>query len=241
MTNEPLRVESVSKSFGDGPTAVHAVRDVTFGVGEGEIVAIVGPSGSGKSTLLSMLGCLLTPGSGRITILGEDVTRLGQSARSAFRLRHIGFVFQSFNLLGALSARENIEIALNLAGAAGHAARQRAEDLLELLEIGERGGMRPGSLSGGEQQRLAIGRALANRPDVILADEPTASLDSRAGRRVMELMRSAVEGGEAKSLVVVTHDTRILDLCHRVLLMEDGVLKEGRPGQPASAHQGVAG
>lgn len=226
MIEDPLRVEAVSKSFGDGASAVHAVRDATFDVRAGEIVAVVGPSGSGKSTLLSMVGCLLTPTSGRITILGEDVTRLSQSALSAFRLRHIGFVFQSFNLLGALSARENIEIALNLAGTSGRRAHERSGDLLEMLEIGARGAMRPASMSGGEQQRLAIGRALANRPDVILADEPTASLDSRAGRRVMELMRAAVEGGEAKSLVVVTHDTRILDLCHRALQMEDGQVRE---------------
>lgn len=226
MAEHPLCVEGVSKSFGAGPSAVHAVRDATFAVRTGEIVAIVGPSGSGKSTLLSMLGCLLTPTSGRITILGQDVTRLSQGALSAFRLRHIGFVFQSFNLLAALSARENIEIALNLAGTAGRRARERSSDLLEMLEIGARGQMRPGNMSGGEQQRLAIGRALANRPDVILADEPTASLDSRAGRRVMELMRAAVDGGEAKSLVVVTHDTRILDLCQRVLEMEDGQLRE---------------
>lgn len=226
MAEHPLCVEGVSKSFGAGPSAVHAVRDATFAVRTGEIVAIVGPSGSGKSTLLSMLGCLLTPTSGRITILGQDVTRLSQGALSAFRLRHIGFVFQSFNLLAALSARENIEIALNLAGTAGRRARERSSDLLEMLEIGARGQMRPGNMSGGEQQRLAIGRALANRPDVILADEPTASLDSRAGRRMMELMRAAVDGGEAKSLVVVTHDTRILDLCQRVLEMEDGQLRE---------------
>lgn len=226
MAEHPLCVEGVSKSFGEGASAVHAVREATFDVRAGEIVAIVGPSGSGKSTLLSMLGCLLTPTSGRITILGQDVTRLSQGALSAFRLRHIGFVFQSFNLLAALSARENIEIALNLAGTPGRRARERSSDLLEMLEIGGRGQMRPGNMSGGEQQRLAIGRALANRPDVILADEPTASLDSRAGRRVMELMRAAVDGGEAKSLVVVTHDTRILDLCQRVLQMEDGQVRE---------------
>ncbi|MCZ2109584.1 MAG: ABC transporter ATP-binding protein [Dehalococcoidia bacterium] len=226
MPDHPLHLDLVSKSFGEGANVVNAVRDASFDVRTGEIVAIVGPSGSGKSTLLSMVGCLLTPTAGQLTILGEDVTRLSQSARSAFRLRHIGFVFQSFNLLPALSARENIEIALNLAGTSGRRARERSSDLLEMLELSARWQMRPSNMSGGEQQRLAIGRALANRPDVILADEPTASLDSRAGRRVMGLMRSAVERGEAKSLVVVTHDTRILDLCHRVLEMEDGQVRE---------------
>jgi putative ABC transport system ATP-binding protein len=143
---------------------------------------------------------------------------------ASFRLRHVGFVFQSFNLLPSLSARENIEIALNLAGTSGHKAWRRAMELLELLDILHREGNRPGDLSAGEQQRLAVARALANRPDVILADEPTANLDSRAGHRVMELMRTAVEAGEAKALVVVTHDMRIVDLAHRILTMEDGVL-----------------
>ena len=225
----PLLLQNVSKTYGSGPGAVHAVRDASLEVRSGEILAIVGPSGSGKTTLLSIAGCLLRPTSGQVFILGQQVTAFGQLRLSGFRLRHIGFVFQTFNLLPALSARENVEIALNLAGLAGQQSHDRADGLLQLLELSHRARQRPPDLSGGEQQRLAVARALANRPDIILADEPTASLDSRAGHQVMELMRSAVAAGEAKGLVVVTHDTRILDLANRVLLMEDGVLRPAGP------------
>jgi putative ABC transport system ATP-binding protein len=221
----PLVLRDIVKVYGTGPAAVEAVRGVSLEVREGEIVAIVGPSGSGKTTLLSIAGCLLRPTSGSVYILGEEATRLGQARLARFRLRHIGFVFQSFNLLPALTAQENVEIALNLAGVTGRAARERARHLLELLGLTPRAHQRPPDLSAGEQQRLAVARALANAPDIILADEPTANLDSKAGRRVMELMRSAVEQGEAKGLVVVTHDARILDVAHRVLTMEDGMLR----------------
>jgi putative ABC transport system ATP-binding protein len=229
----PLVVEEISKTYGEGEGAVRAVRHASFSVGEGEIVAIVGPSGSGKTTLLSITGSLLRPTSGRVFVLGEEVTSLGQLRVTRFRLKHIGFIFQAFNLLPALTARENVEIALNLAGTDGQRAHKRAGDLLEMLDLTMRADRRPADLSGGEQQRLAVARALANQPDIILADEPTANLDSRAGHRVMELMRSAVAAGEAKGLVVVTHDTRIVDLAHRVLLMEDGLLSAPDVGEAA--------
>lgn len=219
-----LELRHITKIYGTGATAVHALRDVSLDARPAEIVAIVGPSGSGKTTLLSIAGCLLRPTSGQVYVLGTEVTRLGQARLADFRLRHIGFVFQTFNLLPALSARENVEIALNLAGVAGQRAHERARRLLDLLELTPRAHQRPPDLSGGEQQRLAVARALANQPDIIMADEPTANLDSRAGHRVMELMRSAVEAGEAKTLLIVTHDTRILDIAHRRLKLEDGVL-----------------
>ncbi len=221
----PLVLREVVKSYGSGAGTVRAVRGVSLSVETAEIVAIVGPSGSGKTTLLSIAGCLLRPTSGQVLILGEDVTSLGQRRLGRFRLHHVGFVFQSFNLLPALSARENIEVALNLAGVDGHEAHERADRMLDLLHLTQRAYRRPSALSAGEQQRLAVCRALANRPDVILADEPTANLDAAAGHRVMELMRAAVEAGESKALVVVTHDTRILDLASRVFLMEDGLLR----------------
>jgi len=221
----PLVLQDIAKTYGVGPSAVHAVRGVSLVVRPAEIVAIVGPSGSGKTTLLSIAGCLLRPTSGQVHILDQLVTGLGQARLADFRLHHIGFVFQTFNLLPALTARENVEIALNLAGVDGRSAHERTHELLDLLELTPRARQRPPDLSGGEQQRLAVARALANRPDIILADEPTANLDSRAGHRVMELMRSAIEGGEAKGLVIVTHDTRIIDVAHRVLLMEDGLIR----------------
>lgn len=225
MTEQsPLILHEVSKTFGAGDTAVHAVRNASFEVRIGETVAIVGPSGSGKTTLLSIAGCLLRPTDGQVFILGREVTGLSQLHLSPFRLRHIGFIFQNFNLLPSLSASENVEIALNLAGVDGMKAHARSDQLLEMLALTPQARQRPSDLSGGEQQRLAVARALANRPDIILADEPTANLDSNAGHRVMQLMQSAVVAGEAKGLVVVTHDTRILDVADRVLLMEDGEL-----------------
>jgi putative ABC transport system ATP-binding protein len=230
---QPLVLRDVSKIYGAGQATVRAVNHANLTVGEGEIIAVVGPSGSGKTTLLSMAGCLLKPTSGRIEVLGRDITRIGEFRLGGFRLRHLGFVFQSFNLLPALSARENIEIALNLAGHSGSDAWRRASELLELLDLSHRHDNHPGDLSAGEQQRLAVARALANRPDVILADEPTANLDSQAGHRVMELMRAAVQRGEAKALVVVTHDMRIIDVADRILTMEDGVLA-GEATQPRS-------
>ncbi len=221
----PLVLQDVHHVYGEGSRAVRAVDSASLEVSAGEIVAIVGPSGSGKTTLLSIAGCLLRPSSGRVRILGDEVTGLGQPALARFRLRHIGFVFQSFNLLSPLTARENIEIALNLGGVFGREARERSSRLLDRLDLATRAGRLPADLSGGEQQRLAVARALANRPDIILADEPTASLDSRAGHRVMELLGSAIEDGEARALVIVTHDVRILDLAHRVIQMEDGILR----------------
>jgi putative ABC transport system ATP-binding protein len=222
----PLTLDGVSKRFRVGDSEVLAVQEVRATIHDGEIVAIVGPSGSGKTTLLSIAGCLLTPSSGRVFLLGQDVYGMSEGRRAAFRLRHIGFVFQAFNLLPSLNARENVEIALNLAGVAGKAAHLRADQLLEMLDLQHRAHQHPDTLSGGEQQRLAIARALANGPDLILADEPTASLDSQAGHRVMELLRLAVVEREARSLVIVTHDTRILDLAHRVLSMQDGRLAD---------------
>ena len=238
--HHPLVLQDVSKLYGVGERAVRAVDHASLTVREGEIVAIIGPSGSGKTTLLSIAGCLLRPTSGSVRVLGEEVTRLGELRLAGFRLRHVGFVFQSFNLLPSLSARENIEIALNLASRSGKVAWQRAGDLLEMLDLAHRERNRPGDLSAGEQQRLAVARALANRPDVILADEPTANLDSRAGHAVMELMRSAVEAGEAKALVVVTHDMRIIDVAHRVLTMEDGILSSD-PAGAASTRSAATG
>lgn len=221
----PLALREVNKTYRTGASEVQAVRRADLSVGPGEIVAVVGPSGSGKTTLLSIAGCLLSPTRGTVEILGQDVTKLGQARLSLFRLRHIGFVFQAFNLLPALSAQENVEIVLNLAGTDGVAARDRAQDLLDRLEIAHLAARRPSDLSAGEQQRLAVCRALANHPEVLLADEPTANLDGHAGHRVMEAMRGAIEAGQALSLVVVTHDERILDLATRVVHMVDGTLE----------------
>jgi putative ABC transport system ATP-binding protein len=222
----PLRLTGVTKRYGQPPAEVLAVDDVGVTVEEGEVLVVIGPSGSGKTTLLSIAGCLLRPTRGTVEVMGRDVTRLGERALPDVRLREIGFVFQSFQLLDPLTAEENVRIVLNLAGTRGHEARERARDLLERLALGERGARRPSELSAGEQQRVAIARALANRPGLILADEPTANLDSMTGGRVMALLSDAVRSGEGRALVVVTHDQRVLDVADRVLRMEDGRLSE---------------
>jgi putative ABC transport system ATP-binding protein len=184
----------------------------------------MGPSGSGKTTLLSMLGAMLRPTSGRIVVDGIDISGMAESRLPAFRARHFGFVFQDFNLLGALSARENVEFALNLSGTRGGAARRRAEELLVSLGLEQRLDFRPHKLSGGERQRVAIARALANEPAVILADEPTANLDSKIGHETARLLRrSAVE--EQRSVVIVSHDSRLKDIADRLLWLEDGQFK----------------
>jgi putative ABC transport system ATP-binding protein len=221
-----LEVVNLSKTYGHGRTAVHAVRDVSFSLEEGEIVLIMGPSGSGKTTLLSMIGCLLTPTSGRIFICGEEVTNLPQKRLSEIRLKRLGFVFQSFNLLSSLTASENVQVALNLAGVRGKGAKERAEGLLRLVGLGDRLDHLPHELSGGERQRVAIARALANEPKIILADEPTGNLDSKTGHRVVELLRRAAKEGN-RSVIIASHDHRIRDIADRVLYLEDGRLSKG--------------
>ena len=222
----PLRMVDVSRVYGRPPNAVHALDAVTLDVAEGEVLVILGPSGSGKTTLLSVAGCLLKPTAGRVEVMGIDVTALREHALPPVRARHIGLVFQAFNLLAPLTAEENVLMPMQIAGVPRRQARARAGALLDALGLRARATWRPRELSGGEQQRVAIARALANRPDVILADEPTASLDSAGGARVMELLVGAVRGRAARALVVVTHDQRVLDAADRVLWLEDGRLRD---------------
>jgi len=221
MNAVAIRAERLEKVYGEGEVQVRAVRGVDLEVRRGEVVLIMGPSGSGKTTLLAMLGAMLRPTSGRVFVDGTDLTALPESRLPDFRARRFGFVFQDFNLLSALSALENVEFALNLAGVSGRTARERAERLLRGFGLGERLGFRPEKLSGGEKQRVAIARALANEPAVILADEPTANLDSRIGREVARLLRRAASE-EGRSVVIVSHDTRLKDIADRVLWLEDG-------------------
>jgi putative ABC transport system ATP-binding protein len=219
-----VRIEGISKSFGSGATKVAAVQDVTFEIGRGEVILIMGPSGSGKTTLLLMLGGLLRPSSGRIVVDSEETTALGEAKLPNLRLRLFGFVFQDFNLLGALTAAENVQVVLDLARIPARSARQRSESLLRDLELGDRLGFRPAQLSGGEKQRVAIARALANDPALILADEPTANLDSHIGHDVARLLRR-IAHEQGRSVVVVSHDHRLREHSDRVLWLEDGRLK----------------
>ena len=221
MNDVALRAENIAKRFGQGRTAVVAVRELSLEIRKGEIVLIMGPSGSGKTTLLLMLGALLRPSGGRIVVDGREISALSEGQLPAIRLNHFGFIFQDFNLLSALTVRENVEVALNLAGVKGREARRRAEALLRALDLGDRLDFRPAQLSGGEKQRVAIARALANDPAVILADEPTANLDSQVGHEVMRLLRR-IAHEQGRSVIIVSHDQRIKDIADRVLWLEDG-------------------
>jgi len=219
-----LKANGLSKTFGEGDVQVRAVQDVDLEVRRGEVVLIMGPSGSGKTTLLSMLGAMLRPSAGSIVVDGVDLASLPERKLPAFRARSFGFVFQDFNLLSALSASENVEYALNIGGSNGSKARTKARDLLEKFGLRRRLKFRPNKLSGGEKQRVAIARALANDPAVILADEPTANLDSKIGHEIAKLLKRAAQQ-ENRSVVIVSHDTRLRDIADRVLWLEDGAFR----------------
>lgn len=223
MTN--LSVRDLTKTYGEGDLAVDAVRHVDLDIAPGEVVLIMGPSGSGKTTLLLMLGAMLRPTSGSITVNGINLATAPERSLPPLRAKHFGFVFQDFNLLTALDAVENVELACNLAGVHGHTARERATDLLKRMSLGERLRFTPDQLSGGEKQRVAIARALANDATVILADEPTANLDSAHGRDVARQLR-LLATEEGRSVVIVSHDDRLRDIADRVFWLEDGQIRE---------------
>jgi putative ABC transport system ATP-binding protein len=226
-TGGAVVARGLSKHYGAGNTRVDALRGASFEIRRGEVVAILGPSGSGKSTLLTILGLINTPSAGSLSIDGVELWRDGRAAADlvAWRRRHLGFVFQRSNLIPFLTAEENVRLALELNASSARAARLRARQVLGELGVGDRGRHLPAQLSGGQQQRVAIARAVVHEPSVVLADEPTASLDSTRGRQVMQLFRSvARERGAA--VAVVTHDHRTLDLVDRILAMEDGQVAE---------------
>jgi putative ABC transport system ATP-binding protein len=225
MTSLALDVRDVTKRFGNDENAVTAVRGVSLAVQPGEVVLIMGPSGSGKTTLLSMMGALLKPTEGSIWIDGTEITALSEGRLPGIRLHQFGFIFQDFNLLSALSVRDKVALVAELAGMKRTAARQRATELLTEFGLGQRLDFLPEKLSGGEKQRVAIARALVNDPALVLADEPTANLDSKIGHEIMRLLRRiATEQG--RSVVIVSHDQRIQDIADRVLWLEDGQFQD---------------
>lgn len=222
-----VEVSHLRKVYGSGNTEVVAIGDASMRVKTGEVVGLLGPSGSGKSTLLTAMGLINPPTSGTITIAGHavmDGPRPLVDLRD-FRRRHLGFVFQKANLIPFLTALENVRIALEVNDIPRKTARARAMELLEYLGVGTRAGNLPSALSGGEQQRVAVARALANQPSLILADEPTAALDGRLGRQVMELFARIAREHRA-GVVVVTHDHRTLDVFDRIVDVEDGAIRE---------------
>ncbi|AYE50309.1 ABC transporter ATP-binding protein [Priestia megaterium] len=230
MSEEKLVLESVSKSFGDGENAVVVLNNLSLRVKAGELVAIVGPSGSGKSTFLSIAGALLSPSGGRVMIDGDEINNMSSAQMNSIRLKKIGFIFQSANLIPYLTVRDQLLLVTELEGNRDKEAKKRADDLLEKLGLAHRKHHYPESLSGGERQRVAIARAWMNNPEIIFADEPTASLDSERGRAVVQMLADEVKL-RGKSAVMVTHDQRMLDLCDRVVWMEDGKLVESNSVQ----------
>ncbi|GGF25937.1 ABC transporter ATP-binding protein [Halobacillus andaensis] len=219
-----LKVEQISKKFTDGDTSVQVLKDVSLEVETGELVAIVGPSGSGKSTLLSIIGALLSPSDGRVSINKEDISTYSSKNLSAVRLNKIGFIFQSSNLVPFLTVENQLLLVRDMKKNRDRKSKERASQLIYDLGLSHRSTSQINQLSGGEKQRVAIARAFMNDPDLILADEPTASLDSERGRKVVEMLSKEVKE-KNKAALMVTHDERMLEVCDRVLYIEDGRIK----------------
>lgn len=220
-------LENVHKVYRLGSVEVPALRGVTLTVPRGEFTFLVGPSGSGKSTLLNLLGCIDRPTTGTVTVMGQDVLPLSDNALADFRARHVGIIFQSFNLLPVLSVLENVEYPLVLAGVKTAERRATCREMLDAVGLGDRLTHRPGELSGGQRQRVAIARALAGRPDLVLADEPTANLDSRTGAEILELMLTMQQRFRT-TFVFSTHDPEVMRYAHSVHVLQDGCLIERR-------------
>lgn len=223
MTSPVLEAREVSKIYGEGDNKVVAVDRVSLGVSAREVVLIMGPSGSGKTTLLSMMGCILRPTSGAVYVDGHSVTSLAEDALPDIRRRYIGFVFQAFNLFPALTTLENVELVLRLKHAKRHGLRAAALDLLTRVGLDKRAHLYPADLSGGEKQRTALARALAGDPPILLADEPTANLDSKTGKEVLSLLKGLAED-TGKAIAIVSHDPKAEAMAHRVVRLEDGRL-----------------
>jgi putative ABC transport system ATP-binding protein len=218
-------VSSVEKEFGSGASAARALRGATLTVPFGSITMLVGPSGCGKTTLLSIIAGLLRPTSGSVTVLDKDMFAMSDSAQVDFRQRNMGFIFQQYNLLPSLSATENAAVGLLAAGINRKAAFERASKALSTLGLDKKLDKLPRTLSGGQQQRIAVARALVHEPRIVLCDEPTAALDGKSGRAVMEMM-AAVAVRDDRAVLIVTHDSRIFDFAHQIVHMEDGQITE---------------
>src|SRR5271169_4122287 len=221
MAKTAIEAKGLNKWFGEGDAKTHAVRDVTFDAYFGEILYVVGPSGSGKTTMLSIISGILRPNSGSVKIEDTEIWRLSNDALADFRLHKIGFVFQDYHLFPRLTTAENVAIPLILQKRNWNAALKEAEVDLEIVGLKERAQLPPVKLSGGEQQRVAIARAISSRPDLLIFDEPTASLDGDTGRKIVEFVKKNILN-EKRCIIIVTHDSRIYEYADRILKMEDG-------------------
>jgi len=221
MDDTVINVQDLSKVYTMGAQEVHALRGVTMSVKRGEALAIMGPSGSGKSTLMNILGCLDQPSSGEYYLDGEDVSQMEEDDLADIRNRRVGFIFQNFNLLPRTSALENVQLPLLYAGASAKLRKERAEEMLQAVGLGERMDHMPNELSGGQQQRVAIARSLVNAPSIILADEPTGNLDSKSGQEVMVILQD-LNQRQGITVILVTHDRQVAHHAHRILHLFDG-------------------
>jgi len=233
---EVTRIDNVTRVFKIGKVETQALRGVSLSIQSGEFTALVGPSGSGKTTLLQLIGCLDQPTSGQVYINGKDVSRLNRNQRADMRRGTIGFIFQFFALIPTLTAYENVEIPLLLTGQGAAQRRARVGELLKAVDLSDRAHHRPDQLSGGEQQRVAIARALATKPSLILADEPTANLDTPNGKQVMEIM-TRLNQETGVTFIFATHDPRVIQYARRVVTLRDGLVLEN--GMVEKAVQGV--
>lgn len=220
-----IAAQAVQMTYRNGSQSFQALKGIDLHIQSGQIQLLMGPSGSGKTTLLSILAGILTPSGGQVQLLGQDITNMSKAALSKFRLDHIGFIFQGFNLFPALTAAENVEVALNIKGLRGRSARQQSLDLLDQVGLADKAKQRPRDLSGGQKQRVAIARALADEPKLIMADEPTAALDSHSGHRVTELLQHLAKQRNC-TVLIVTHDPRIMDVADNIVYLEDGMIQE---------------
>jgi len=224
-TETVIRLENVSKTYGAGESAVHAVEDLSLELDPGKFYILMGPSGSGKTTLLMLMGCLLRPTSGSVYLFDREVSALNEAELPRVRRERIGFIFQGFNLFPALTALENVEATLNLKGLRGEEGQEEARRLLDHVGLAKRRHHLPEDLSGGEKQRVAVARALAGNPPIILADEPTGMLDSKTGRHIVEILGDLARD-EGRLIFMVSHDSRILGLADRIFTIADGHLKD---------------
>jgi len=218
---EAITIRGVTKQYSEGAVGTLALAGVDLTVSRGEVVLMMGPSGSGKTTLLSIMGCILRPTSGQVLLEGKDVTAMNEKQLPAVRLQHIGFVFQGFNLFPTLTAGENVELSLKLKGVHRRQAKDEARSLLEQVGLGEKYDSYPSDISGGQKQRVAIARAIAGSPEVLLADEPTAALDTHTGKTIMGMMASMAHE-QNRAVVIVTHDSRLAKFADRIVRLEDG-------------------
>lgn len=234
-----VEARELAKVYGTGEAAVHSLQGIDLTIARGELVAIMGPSGSGKSTLLCILGGIEPPSSGSVYLEGTELSKLTDDQRTLLRRRRIGFVFQSFNLLPTLTALENVSLPLELDGMPSPAARRRAFEMLELVEVVHRQDHVPGKMSGGEQQRVAVARALAIQPALLLADEPTGNLDSANSQRITQLLRQLVTQ-RGQTMILVTHDPSVAAMSDRIICLRDGRIVDSQEGMEPAGSSAIA-